>query len=186
MTVESVTYISDLNATLPAAGDAKSEGDDHIRNLKTGIKATFPNVNGAISATDEDLSRMAGANTALFTFSSGKLGLGTASPGSYGMFAVVSDSEDIMGVVAGTPATSHLRLSYTGVIDWDILVNSSGVMTFWAGGVEVARLDSDGNLTLNNTQSVPATPSGGGTLYTESGALKFKGSSGTVTTVAPA
>jgi hypothetical protein len=64
VTVESVTYISDLNATYPAAGDAKSEGDDHIRNIKTGIKATFPNVNGAVSATDEDLNQCAGLATA--------------------------------------------------------------------------------------------------------------------------
>jgi hypothetical protein len=186
MTVESVTYISDLNASNPAAGDAKSEGDDHIRNLKTGIKNTFPNVNGAVSATDEDLSRMAGANTAVFTFSSGKLGLGTATPASYGMFAVVSDTEDIMGVVAGTPATSHMRLSYTGVVDWDFHVNSSGVLRIVAAGVERARIDSDGNLTVNNTLSAPGTPSGGGTLYVESGALKYRGSGGTITTVAPA
>jgi hypothetical protein len=33
---------------------------------------------------------------------------------------------------------------------------------------------------------VPNTPSGGGVFYVESGALKYKGSSGTVTTIAPA
>ena len=60
MTVESVTYIDDLNASYPAGTDAKSEGDDHIRNIKSAIKATFPNVNGAISSTDEDLSACAG------------------------------------------------------------------------------------------------------------------------------
>jgi hypothetical protein len=32
----------------------------------------------------------------------------------------------------------------------------------------------------------PATPSGGGVLYVESGSLKYKGSSGTVTTLGPA
>jgi hypothetical protein len=34
--------------------------------------------------------------------------------------------------------------------------------------------------------SAPATPTGGGILYVESGALKYKGSSGTVTTIANA
>src|ERR1700723_3082362 len=53
--------------------------------------------------------------------------------------------------------------------------------------------DSDGQLTLDGLlaltpQAEPATPASGGILYVDAadGALKFKGSSGTVTTVAPA
>ena len=37
-----------------------------------------------------------------------------------------------------------------------------------------------------NTSSVPGTPSGGGVLYVEGGALKYKGSSGTITTLGSA
>jgi hypothetical protein len=185
VTVESVTYINDLNASYPESGTGVSDGDDHIRNLKTAIKATFPNVNGAISATDEDLSRIAGANAATFTFSSGNCGVGTASPGTYGQFAVYNATGTILAAIVGQPTTSHLRISYTGVQDWDVNVNSSGVLRFIAG-TERLRIDSNGNATINNTLSAPSTPSGGGTLYVESGALKFRGSSGTITTVAPA
>ena len=67
MTVETVTYISDFNSTYPAGADAKSEGDNHIRNIKAGIKATFPNANGPI-AIDTDvltLSSTGGADTIL-------------------------------------------------------------------------------------------------------------------------
>jgi len=39
---------------------------------------------------------------------------------------------------------------------------------------------------IANTASVPGTPISGGVLYVESGALKYKGSSGTVTTIANA
>jgi hypothetical protein len=53
--------------------------------------------------------------------------------------------------------------------------------------------DGDSQLTLDGLlaltpQSEPATPAAGGVLYVDSadGALKFKGSSGTVTTLAPA
>jgi hypothetical protein len=35
-------------------------------------------------------------------------------------------------------------------------------------------------------QAAPATPTGGGVLYVEGGSLKYKGSSGTVTTLGPA
>ena len=39
---------------------------------------------------------------------------------------------------------------------------------------------------IENTASVPGTPTGGGVLYVEGGALKYKGTSGTVTTIANA
>lgn len=44
-----------------------------------------------------------------------------------------------------------------------------------------------GVLGIANAATAPTTnPSGGGVLYVEGGALKFRGSSGTVTTIAPA
>ena len=40
---------------------------------------------------------------------------------------------------------------------------------------------------ITNAGTVPSTnPSGGGVLYAEAGALKWRGSSGTVTVIAPA
>lgn len=38
-----VTHVSDLVATNPTGGDPKSQGDDHIRNVKTALTTTFPN-----------------------------------------------------------------------------------------------------------------------------------------------
>ena len=45
------------------------------------------------------------------------------------------------------------------------------------------KLDVNGRMFMAN-QSAPSTPTGGGILYVEGGALKFIGSSGTVTTIA--
>lgn len=42
MTVETATYIGDLNATLPTSTDPRSEGDDHIRLIKAVLQNTFP------------------------------------------------------------------------------------------------------------------------------------------------
>lgn len=56
MTIESGTYISDLNASNPGASDLKSEGDDHIRLIKSFIKATFPNITGAVTVTQGTLN----------------------------------------------------------------------------------------------------------------------------------
>ena len=47
----SATYISDLDVNNPAATDALSQADDHLRKLKSTIKATFPAVTGAITGT---------------------------------------------------------------------------------------------------------------------------------------
>lgn len=38
MALESVTYITDLVATNPTSTDLRSQGDDHIRNIKTAVK----------------------------------------------------------------------------------------------------------------------------------------------------
>jgi hypothetical protein len=43
-----------------------------------------------------------------------------------------------------------------------------------------------GHLVIQNTGTVPATPSTAGVLYVESGVLKYKGSSGTITTLGAA
>jgi hypothetical protein len=68
MPVESVTYISDLNASNPVGGtDLVSTLDDHIRNLKTGIKNTFPSVSGAVSATHTELSYVHNVTSAIQT-----------------------------------------------------------------------------------------------------------------------
>ena len=47
--------------------------------------------------------------------------------------------------------------------------------------------DADKAIALADADTVPTTnPTGGGILYSEGGALKWRGSSGTVTTIASA
>ena len=60
MTVESVTYINDLEPDRPRGSDRISQGDDHIRNIKKSIKQTFPNVDGEVRATDEEINYLVG------------------------------------------------------------------------------------------------------------------------------
>lgn len=67
MSVETATYISDLNASYPASGDPKSEGDNHLRLLKSTVKATFPNVAGAVTPTHTQLNYVTGVTSAIQT-----------------------------------------------------------------------------------------------------------------------
>ena len=60
MTVESVTYINTLDETRPAGGDKISEGDNHIRNIKRSLKETYPNVDGEVRASDEEMNFLVG------------------------------------------------------------------------------------------------------------------------------
>jgi len=51
MALETGTYIDSLVAANPAATDALSQADDHLRLIKATLKATFPSVTGAVTAT---------------------------------------------------------------------------------------------------------------------------------------
>ena len=51
MGLETGTYINSLNSANPAATDALSQADEHLRLLKSTVKATFPSVTGAITGT---------------------------------------------------------------------------------------------------------------------------------------
>lgn len=66
MTVESASYISQLAATNPASGDPKSEGDDHVRLIKTVLKTQFPNFGtAAMNATVAELNYSVGVTSAI-------------------------------------------------------------------------------------------------------------------------
>lgn len=63
MGLETGTYISDLVTTNPVgATDPKSQGDDHLRLLKSTIKATFPNITGAVTMTHTQLNGILSAS----------------------------------------------------------------------------------------------------------------------------
>ena len=76
------------------------------------------------------------------------------------------------------------------------VLHKAGVLVFIGGGQRrVALLDGGGDAfdvggatsSLIKAATVPtANPVGGGVLYVEAGALKYRGSSGTITTLAPA
>lgn len=77
---------------------------------------------------------------------------------------------------------SEVRL-YTGFSE-RLRLDSSGNLCFWNTGQVGGGI---GVIGITNANTVPSTnASGGGVLYAEGGALKWRGSSGTTTVVAPA
>jgi hypothetical protein len=56
MGLETATYINTLDSAQPAATDPVGQGDDHIRLIKGVLKATFPNITGPVTATQNQLN----------------------------------------------------------------------------------------------------------------------------------
>jgi len=56
MGLETATYINTLDSAQPAATDPVGQGDDHIRLIKSVLKATFPNITGPVTATQSQLN----------------------------------------------------------------------------------------------------------------------------------
>jgi hypothetical protein len=142
MTIESVTYISDLDATYPAEGEVGTlhEGNNHIRNIKTGIKNTFPKLAAAMSAsaaelnclvgltaTAAELNILAGAvvTTAELNYLSGL----TATAGELNLL----DGRASLGPISMTAqaSTSGTEIDFTGIPAWAkrVMVTLAGVST---------------------------------------------------------
>lgn len=56
MPLETAAYISDLESANPAGTDQLAQGDEHIRLIKATLLATFPNITGAITKTQDELN----------------------------------------------------------------------------------------------------------------------------------
>lgn len=101
--LETGTYISDLVATNPLGSDLASTLDDHIRLLKSTIKATFPNINNAVTVTDEQLNAVASNVAANPT---GTVGLSTVN-GSASTYLRSDGAPPLSQSIAPTWSATH-------------------------------------------------------------------------------
>ncbi len=113
MALEDLTgtkYIDDLNSSNPAAGDNVSEGDDHIRGIKNVLKTTFPNIDGAVTATDTELNAVTTtANAALPKAGGAMTGAITTNSTFDGVDIATRD-----GVLTSTTTTANAALPKAG------------------------------------------------------------------------
>lgn len=56
MPLESATYIHQLEPAYPASTDQLAQADEHLRLIKATLQATFPNINGPVTTTEEQLN----------------------------------------------------------------------------------------------------------------------------------
>lgn len=67
MAVDTALYPAALNTAIPTAADLVSEGDDNFRQVKTCLKTTFSNVNGALTATHTEFNYVTGVTSGIQT-----------------------------------------------------------------------------------------------------------------------
>lgn len=108
MALESGTYIDSLNAANPVATDGLAQADDHLRLIKSTIKATFPNITGAMTATHTILNGIDGRVTALegkLVAASGTKMLFQQSAAPTGWTKDTTHNDKAIRVVTGTAST---------------------------------------------------------------------------------
>lgn len=121
MTVESATYINGLNAANPDGATSNvSEGDNHLRLIKSTIKATFPNVAGAVTATHTQLSYVTGVTSAIQAqFDSKGAHAGQTWTGTHNFTgATLTAATQTAGTNNTTVATTAFVMAAAGISPW--------------------------------------------------------------------
>ena len=155
MALETGTYIDSLNASNPTATDALSQADDHMRLIKSTIKATFPNISNAVTSSHTELNLLDGLASTDILMPSGSVIIygGTSAPTGWllcdgsaisrstyaTLFSAIATAygvgdgsstfniPDIRGrVVAGKEASASLLTSAIGGLDGNTLGNTGG------------------------------------------------------------
>ena len=129
MGLESATYISQLTATNPTASDPVSQGDDHLRLIKSVLQSQFTTLGAAaVTTTAAELNLLDGVTS-----------LGdVAGPGS--------STDNAIARFSGTGGKTLQNSSTTIDDNGDIVVGgTTPTITIGDGGAEDAALVYDGN-----------------------------------------
>lgn len=138
MPLEVANFISQLVSTNPVgASDALSTADDHLRLVKTVLKASFPNINAAVNATPTQLNYLVGVTSLIQTQLNAKLAsatytaadiltkIKTVDGAASGLDADLLDGQSSAYYLAGANMTGSVPLA-------DAFTNTSGSAPVYA------------------------------------------------------
>lgn len=131
MAVETATYISQLDSSLPTGGSPKSEGDDHLRLLKAVIKAQFPNFGtAAVNTTVAELNYMVGVTSGVQTQLNTLTSTKAAKAGD--TYTGTHDFTGATALIAPSPATGD-NSSKVPTTAWVVSLALAGTLPGQAG-----------------------------------------------------
>ena len=131
MALETGTYISDLNVSNPANTDGVTQADDHLRLIKSTVKATFPNITGAVTPTQADLNKLTSAGNPQFsTIELGAASDTTLSRVSAGVIAVEGVAVPLNSIT-NTHTAQQIELGHAS--DTTITRSAAGVLAVEGG-----------------------------------------------------
>ena len=158
MALESATYIDGLVITNPTGADAKSTSDDHHRLIKSTIKATFPNITGAVTPTHTELNFVDGVTSAIQTQIDSKAPI--ASPTFTGTPAAPT-------ATLGTNTTQLATMAAVQAAIANVNAQVATVVAVVSGTSQAAVAGSHYILTnvAATTVTLPATPASGDTVW---------------------
>ena len=139
MALESTTYINGLVVTNPTGTDARSQGDDHIRLVKSAIKATFPSLTGAVSSTHTELNLLDGVTA-------------TTAELNYNDIPTLGTVESSKAVTADAVGTTKKikTQAQTEIVNAIGAVSTATAIDFDEGNVVTAVIASGGSFTITN------------------------------------
>lgn len=181
MALESGTYINSLNASNPASTDGLGQADDHIRLIKSAIKATFPNLDGPVTATVANLNNTTAIPSALtdlgITDGSNGQVLKTDGAGNFSFFTLPAGTTDTnYYVTGGSYSGTTLTLTRNGglanisISGFPTAITNNNQLTNGAGYITAAQVPTQstnaaavGTYTFALSSTVPS-PIPGGTV----------------------
>ena len=139
MALESTTYIDGLVTTNPTGTDPRSQGDDHLRLIKSTLRSTFPNVAGAMTATHTELNLIDGYT-------------GTTAELNYNDIPTLGTVESSKSVTADAVGTTKKLKTQeqTEIVNAVGTVSTATAINFALGNVVTAVLASGGSFTVSN------------------------------------
>jgi hypothetical protein len=167
MTVETATYVSSFSAANPAAGDAQTEGDNHLRLIKSVLQSTFPNAAKAFYFPG--YAGKTGNYTVLAADMNDTIGFDATSAARTATMPSLSSGDDGWGVTiikldASANAVNIAAASVNGATSVSLSAQYDTAFVKWTGTVFLATIVSGG--VVVSTVALTALQISGGTELT--------------------
>ena len=172
MGLESATYISELVATNPLATDAISQGDDHIRLIKSVLQAQFSGLSGttAVTADGAEMNLLDGCTattaelnyldiTTLGTSESSKVvtadsnGDVTIADGAYDFDVASHDGTNGLKLAGTLVTATAAEVNYLDITTLGTSANSKALTQNASGEITIGT----GSVSTGVTRGVPIT-----------------------------